>query len=110
MAETFLTVCGNQEPPLQFTLQNDGTAIDLTNASRVDLIIASDNTGDVTNTGHQECTIVSPVTSGVVRYTQNAADCATEGRYIGEAKITYSGGRVQILHEQVVLIARPDLS
>ena len=110
MAEVFLTVVGNQEPDLRFTLQNNSAVIDLTNATRVDLILISDDSQAVVNTGHQACSIVSPATSGIVDYEQNSADFALAGRYVGEAKITYTNGRVQILHEQVVVIVRDDLS
>lgn len=108
MAETFLTVVGNEEPKLRFTLENNGAVIDLTNATSVELILVSDNTKAVVNSGHQSCTIVAPATSGVVDYTQNAGDFATPGagRYVGEAKITYANGRGQRLHEQVIVIAR----
>lgn len=110
MAETFLTVTGNQEPPLRFTLQNNSVPINLVDASRVDLILASDDSQLVVNSGHQACSIVSPATSGVVDYTQNENDFLLAGRYVGEAKITYNSGRIQILHEQVIVIARADES
>lgn len=105
MSVIVLAVEDNTAPNLDITLERDGTVIDLTGAT-VELITSKANTGEVTNTGHQSCTIVPPATGGVIRYTRQAADFPDEGRYLGEVKITYLGGTVERLHNLLNIIVR----
>lgn len=105
MAETFLTVVGNTSPSVLLTLEHNGTAIPSTGVSRVDLIIVKDSTHEVTNGGHQEADIQGG-SDLVIEYEPEAADFPAEGRYIGDAKITYTNGKTEILHEQAIFITR----
>lgn len=104
MSSIFLTVTDNTKPDLALTLQRDSTAIDLTGAT-VDLIITNANTGEVTNTGHQACTVVTAA-AGTVTYAAAAGDFPDEGRYVGELKVNYTGGKVERLYEKVIIVAR----
>lgn len=104
MSEVFFTVAANTAPTRSITLEHNGSGIDLTGAS-VSLVIKDYNTKEITNAGHQTCTITTAA-SGIVSYTQAAADFPSEGLYTGDAKITYPGGAIETLYEQIVVIVR----
>lgn len=104
MAVVLLNVEDNNAPNIALTLKRNGTVIDLTGAS-VDLIIKNADTNEITNAGHQACT-VTDATGGIIAYVPAAGDVSAEGRYLAEVKITYSGGKIEILHERVVIVAR----
>lgn len=104
----FNIVEDNTAPAYQITCQRDGTAINLTGAS-VDLIIENKSTGSITNTGHQGCTIVT-ATSGIISYAAEAGDFSSAGTYVGDVKVTYSGGGVEILYGQVIWKVRSKVS
>lgn len=95
----FKIVEDNTAPAYQITCKRDGTAIDLTGAT-VELIIENKSTGSITNTGHQTCTIVT-ASSGIISYAAEAGDFSEAGTYVGDVKITYNGGGVEILYSQV---------
>lgn len=99
---TFFTVAGNTSPARQLTLQRDDTAIDLTGAT-VQMIIKKENTDTVTAT--VSCSIVND-TSGIISYTQASAHFPSAGRYLADVKITFGGGAIEILHNQVLFVAR----
>lgn len=105
MAETFLTVVGNTSPNVQLTLEHNDATIPSTGVARVDLIIVEDSTHEVTNSGHQEADITGGADL-IIEYEPGAGDFPSQGRYIGDAKITYSNGKTEILHEQAIFIAR----
>ena len=105
MSEIFFTVAANTAPTRSITLQHDGSAINLTGAS-VDLIIKHYGTSTITNSGHQSCTLSATPIDGTVTYTPLAADFPSEGLYTGDAKITYPGGAIETLYEQLVVIVR----
>lgn len=95
----FSIVEENTAPAYQITCQRDGTAIDLTGAT-VDLIIENKSTGSITNAGHQGCTILTPA-SGIISYAAEATDFPSAGTYVADVKITYNGGGVERLYNQV---------
>lgn len=103
---TIFIVQSNTAPTFALALKRDDSAIDLTSASLVELIIKNRNTGTITNSGHQQCTISSPATAGNIIYTAQATDFPEEAMYLGEVKITYSGGSIERLYEQVQFPAR----
>ena len=99
MATNFYIVEDNTAPAYQITCERDGEAIDLTGSS-VTLIIKSKSSGSITNTGHQTCTLVTAA-SGIISYTAESTDFPSAGRYVGDVKVTYSGGGIEILYSQV---------
>lgn len=108
MSSIFLTVTANTQPNLALTLERDGAAINLSGAT-VSLIITDADTGEVTNSGHQSCTITSAV-AGTITYTATATDFTDEGRYTGEVLVNYGGSNVERLFEKVIIVARPATS
>lgn len=95
----------NTAPSIVLTAQRDGAAIDVTGAT-VELILAKGS--NITNTGHQECTIVTP-TSGRVQYDPQDGDFATPGKYKADLKVTYSNGTVETLYDQLTFQVRRKL-
>lgn len=65
---------------------SNGTAIDLTSASVTLRFRAPD--GSVTE---RAASIATPATGGIVSYTFSADDLASDGIYLGEWVITFSG-------------------
>lgn len=104
MAVNFYIVTENTAPAYQITCERDGDAIDLTGAS-VNLIIQQKSTGDVTNTGHQTCSLVTAA-SGIISYTAESTDFPDAGRYKADVEVTYSGGGVEVLYNQAVFKVR----
>ena len=93
------TVAGTTAPNIVINLdKEDGSALPLTNATGVDLIIKGPN-GNVTNTGHQSCTIKEPKADGVIEYNKQAEDFPTGGLYYGDVKITYGNGEFEIMYD-----------
>ena len=100
---TVLTVEAN-EIPFEITLQRQGADINLLNA-QVWLYITDPRTGDQTNAGHEECTIIDG-TNGVISYSPEAGDFPTEGRFFGEAKVTFNGTLDERMTSLVTIISR----
>lgn len=100
-----LDVVGNSAPSYELTLQNDGTAIDLSAASTVELIISNERTGTITNASNDTCVITS-ASAGQIRYDRNINDFPTSGRYKGDVKITFSSGAIETLFEYVIFAIR----
>jgi len=94
----FKIVNDNTAPDYVITCQRDGTAIDLTGAS-VELIIKNSSTGTITQTG--KAAAITTAASGIITYTADATDFPSAGTYVGDIKVTYSGGGVEILYNQV---------
>ena len=94
----FFIVQNNTAPAYVITCTRDGTAIDLTGAS-VDLILQEKSSGDITNTGHQTCTIVT-AGSGIISYTAQSTDFPDKGNYVADIEVTYNGGGIEILYNQ----------
>jgi hypothetical protein len=105
MSEFLLWTEDNTAPNISITLQRDGSDISLSLASGVELVIANDQTGVITNTGHQGA-VITDAAGGVVSYAPEAADLPDAGRFRCDAKIAYASGKVEILHDQLVVIVR----
>lgn len=95
----------NTAPPLLLTLKRDGTVIDVTGCT-VRLIIARGST--ITNTGHQDCTLVTP-TSGIVQYDIEDGDFPSPGTYKADVEIEYADGTIERLYDQLNIKARRKL-
>jgi hypothetical protein len=96
----------NTAPDIQITIQRNGDTVALGTAP-VDLILSLN--GTIINAGHQACTIVS-ATNGIIQYTATAADFATAGDYLGDVRINYVGGRVEICRDQLQVDVRAKLA
>lgn len=107
MSTILLTVKNNQAPDFQITLKRDGTAINLTGAT-VKVYIRKEMADVFTNTGHETVTITTAA-SGIITYSPQANDFPSEGRYLAEAEITYSGGDVERVYELVTISVRDSL-
>lgn len=108
MASDFKIVNENTAPNYTITCKRDGTAISLADASTVQMIIKNKGTGSITQSG-KNCTITTPA-SGIITYTADSTDFPTRGRYVGDIKIVYSGGGVEILYKQVTWSVRTKIS
>lgn len=78
-------------PPLQATLSENGSAIDLTTATSVEVVLKGQASSTVI-TG--ACTYPSPTTGGV-SYAWQIGDTATPDTYAVEWMITWTGGKEQ---------------
>lgn len=108
MSRTFLTVQGNTAPVIQITCKRRTGPIDLTDCV-VSLIIVNPKTNEVTNTGHQQCTIVT-ASSGIINYQIEATDFPNNRiTYSAEVKIVYPSTRVERLYEKFSINPRPAL-
>lgn len=107
--QIYRTTVGNTSPSIQVVVKRNGVVIDLTSATNVDLAIRRESTGLTTNTGHQSCTITTAA-SGIVTYTPQAGDFSFEGRYLGDVKVTFSGGGIEHIYELLLVLARPGIS
>lgn len=104
MTQIFRTVSGNTSPTLSITLKRDDTVIDVTSATVI-LILTKERTGSVVNSANQSCTLSDP-TNGVVTWTPSSADLPSAGRYIGEIKITFAGGKIERIYEALLVVVR----
>lgn len=105
MAVIYQTVEDNTIPAISLTLQRGDTAINLTTATGVELIINNERTGAQTNATNETCGIVTPA-SGVIQFSPIATDFPSAGRYICDVKITWTGGGIEILTEQLLVVVR----
>lgn len=102
--QTLKIVEGNTAPSITITCQrSDGTIIDLTGCA-VNLVISN---GTVqTNSSHASCSIVLPANNGVVTYTPQTGDFSTAATYTCDVAITYAGGGIETLYDQLKIKAR----
>ena len=107
MAINFYLTEDNTAPGLSVTCTRDGTAIDLSTATKVELII-EDSSGTITQAG-REATITTAV-SGIITYTPIVTDFPSAGTYSADIKITYTGGGVEILYKQLKFKVRAKIS
>lgn len=98
MPVNFKIVEDNTAPDYVITCTRDGTAINLSSATSVVLIIKSKSSNTITQAG-KAATITTPA-SGVITYTADATDFPSAGVYVADVKVTYSGGGVEILYGQ----------
>lgn len=99
MATNFKIVEDNTAPDYVITCTRDGTAIDLSSASTVALIIKNKATSTITQAG-KEAAITTPA-AGKITYTADVTDFPSAGTYVADIKVTYSSGGIEILYNQV---------
>ena len=87
MSHVFYMKTGDTAPSIEATLKKNGVPIDLTDATAVRFKM-----GDQLD---EAAVIVSPATSGQVRYDWGANDADVAGVYDAEFEITWTGGGVQ---------------
>ena len=88
----------NTAPDYVITCKRDGTAISLTSASSVTLIIQRKSDSTITQAG--KAATITTASSGIITYTADATDFPSAGLYVADIKIVYSGGGVEILYNQ----------
>jgi hypothetical protein len=98
MAVNFRIVEDNTAPAYAMTCTRDGTAVDLTSATDVTLIIKNKGTGTITQAG-KSATITS-ASGGTISYVADATDFPLAGKYVADIQVTYSGGGVERLYGQ----------
>lgn len=106
--QIYRTVVGNNSPDLVFTVQRQGTVIDVTGAT-VQLFIRNERTNDTMNSSQAGCNLTTPG-QGKVTYPVKATDFPTEDRYICDIKVTYASGKVEYIYEEVQVLARGAIS
>jgi hypothetical protein len=105
--QIYRTVVGNDAPDIQFTLERNDVAINVTGAAvELALRYLKNNT---TYNATKACTLTTPA-SGIVTYSPAVADFPYEGLYIGDAKITYSDGTIEHVYEVLTVLARGGVS
>jgi hypothetical protein len=105
MAQKLLIVEENTAPDIQMTLNRDGSPINLTTVSAIDLYITLN--GVVTNPV-TACSVVDPLL-GTIVYTPGANDFTDPGSYNAEVVITYGDGTVETIYEKFKIQARTKL-
>lgn len=100
-------VQGNTAPDIEITIQRNGNTVSLAAGDTVDLILSTDST--IVNAGHQSC-VVTDRSNGVVTYTPQSGDFTQTGDYLGDVRITYAGGRIEICRDQLSVSVRAKLS
>lgn len=108
MAINFRIVEDNTAPSYAITCTRNGTAIDLTSATSVVLIIKNKTTGTITQTG-KEATITTAA-SGIIAYAADATDFPSAGKYVADIVVTYSGGGVERLYGQATWKVRAKIA
>lgn len=108
MPVNFKIVEDNTAPAYAITCTRGSTALDLTAASTVTIIIKNKATGTITQTG-KAATITSPST-GLISYTADSTDFPSAGTYVADVKVTYSDGGVEILYGQCKWKVRSKIS
>lgn len=105
MAQKLLIVEENTAPDIQMTLNRDGSPINLTTVSAIDLYITLN--GVVTNPV-TACSVVDPLL-GTIVYTPGASDFTDPGSYNAEVVITYGDGTIETIYEKFKIQARTKL-
>jgi len=108
MAVNFRIVEDNTAPDYTITCTRDGTAINLSSATSVVLIIKRKSDGTITQAG-KAATITTPA-SGVITYTADSTDFPSAGKYAADIKVTYTGGGVEILYNQATWKVRSKIA
>lgn len=96
---TFKIVEDNTAPAYDITCTRDGTAIDLTSANSVTLIIKNKSSGTITQAG-KAATVVS-ASAGEISYTAASSDFPSAGTYVGDIKVDWGSSGIEILYNQV---------
>jgi hypothetical protein len=108
MAVNFKIVEDNTAPSYVITCTRNGTAIDLSAATDVQLIIQRKSDSTITQSG-KSASITTP-SSGVITYTADATDFPSAGLYVADVQVTYSGGGVERLYNQAKWKVRRKIS
>jgi len=93
-------------PDLEFTIKQDGSAVDLTGAT-VKFYMKNRDTGNVKING-VACTLVVAA-SGTCKYVWQSGDTDTVGTFVAEVEVTFSGGTVQTGYENLTIEIRDDI-
>lgn len=108
MAINFKITEDNTAPDYVITCKRDGDALDLSDATDVELIIQRKSDGVITQSG--KSAVVTTPASGVITYTADATDFPSRGIYVADIKVTYSSGGVEILYNQAKWKVRAKIS
>lgn len=102
---TYFTVEDNTAPALEITLNRNGSPINLDGAT-VTLAIQNKKTKEITNTGHQTCSIADP-DSGSIAYQVEVDDFPDPNvDYLAEIKIVHSSGRSERIYDLISVSLR----
>ena len=93
-------------PPLEFSLTQDGSPVDLTGCT-VKFYMKDATSGSVKISG-SACTITD-ATKGKCKYLWSGSDTNTAGSYVGEVEVTFSDGKIQTGYKQIGIIIRADI-
>lgn len=104
----FFIVEDNTAPSYVITCTRDGSALDLTIATDVSLIIQRKSDKVITQTGNSA--VITTAASGIITYTAQATDFPSKGKYVADIKITYAGGGIEIMYGQAVWQVRSKIS
>jgi hypothetical protein len=104
----FKIVEDNTAPAYTITCTRDGTALDLTSATTVTLIIQNKSTGTITQVG--KAATITTAASGIITYTADATDFPLKGTYVADIKVTYNNGGIEILYNQAKFKVRQKIS
>ena len=95
-------------PEYEFTLEDDdGDAIDLTNATEVRFAAKPELDSQIPDNLAQfnrTCSIDAPATAGICRVTLTIGDTDQAGRYIAEVQVKFSGGAVATVEQFLLII------
>lgn len=92
-------------PRIYFTLKQDGTPIDLTDAT-IKFIFRKQ--GAATNLFSRDC-VVEDVAGGVCYYDWQSGDLVNTGAHRGEVEITFADGKVQTCKDLLRFDVRDEL-
>jgi hypothetical protein len=99
----FQIVENNTAPDYAITCTRGGSAIDLTNASTVTLIIQRQSDKVITQAG--KTATITTAASGLISYRALDTDFPTKGTYIADILIAWSTGN-EILYNQAKWLVR----
>ena len=108
MAVNFKVVEGNTAPNYVITCTRKKVALDLTDVATVTLIIQRKSDKVITQAGKNAT--ITDAANGIITYTADATDHSPKGDYVGDVKLTYNGGGIEILRKQATWNARAKIS
>ena len=104
MATNFFIVAANTAPDYAITCTRNGTDIDLSSASSVNVLLYNKSSKAQTNTGHTTATVVT-ASAVLISYRAQAGDFPTKGKYVADIQVTWSTG-TEILYNQATFKVR----
>ena len=104
---TIQLVKDDTRPPLEFTILQDGSPVNLTGCA-VKFYMKNASTGSVVVNG-TACAITD-ASNGKCQYAWGASDLATAGTYTGECEVIFGDARIQTGYDAFTLIVRADLA